>query len=459
VTHSAWPNRRNETVISMTDKTAGVSRRNFAALAGGAAGLAVFAPLRRAFAAERAEASAGKAWAGWNPGEFQVHFIYTGVAESLFAIFPDATTMLIDCGDHAAVTRLDLAVPVMPNPGRLAGDWIGRYVRRANPNREWVDYLVTSHFHQDHTGTPCWQTRRVQAKGEARTGCWRSGFGLAVEHLRFRKAIDRGWPTYDDPIPFVDSDTRPLAHMKRVYEFLAKRDGLTVEKFRLGASDQFVPLHDAAAVQGFSVRNICANGRIAYPDGRIRDVCAESGVYKNVKSHGSIENMLSLGMVFSYGRFRFYTAGDFSGPPEFPEVEKAIGAAAGRVDVAKINHHGHHSMPFECVRDLAARVYVACVWDQLHVTEDTMTRLADRNAYPGDRLICPGVMAEERRKAEGDRPWMKDVPEAVCEPSHVVLTVPRGGVDYSVSFLDARDEEMRVKGVMRFQSHERKQGT
>ena len=42
----------------------------------------------------------------------------------MFIIFPDSTTMLFDCGDHAAVTRLDLAVPVLPNPGRLVGDWV-----------------------------------------------------------------------------------------------------------------------------------------------------------------------------------------------------------------------------------------------------------------------------------------------------------------------------------------------
>ena len=48
---------------------------------------------------------AGKKLPPWKPGEFQVHFIYTGVAESMFWILPDGTTMLLDCGDHAAWTR------------------------------------------------------------------------------------------------------------------------------------------------------------------------------------------------------------------------------------------------------------------------------------------------------------------------------------------------------------------
>ena len=427
-----------------------MNRRTFA---GGLLCGAALGGWRAAFAAGTADAAAGRVWAGWKPGEFQVHFIYTGVAESMFLIFPDATTMLLDCGDHAAVTRLDLAVPVLPHPGRLAGDWIARYVARVNPNRDQVDYMVLSHFHQDHAGSSCWQSRRVLGKGEPRTGCFRSGFGLALEHLHFRKAIDRGWPDYDEPAPLVDGEERILEHMKRIYSYLARRDGLVVEKFRLGAEDQIVPLRDPGAVHGFRVRNIAANGRIALPDGTIEDTLRRDGRLPDSYN----ENQLSLGNVFSYGKFRFFTAGDFSGPVEFKGGPRAypetrIGRAAGRVDVAKINHHGHHSMPFETVRDLAARVYVACVWDQLHVTDDTMTRLADRTAYPDERLICPGILPVERRRAEGDRAWMKDVPAEVYDGAHVVLTVPPGGEDYSISFIGAADEEMRVKSVLRFKS-------
>ena len=399
------------------------------------------------------ERAANCVWRGWKPGEFQVHFIYTGVAESMFLIFPDSTTMLLDCGDHAAVTRLDLAVPVLPNPGRLAGDWVGRYVRRVNPNGNHVDYMMASHFHQDHTGTPCWQSRRVQDKKD-RTGCYRSGFGLAIEHLHFRKAIDRGWPNYDDPVPFVESEWKCLEHMKKIYAYLAERDGLEVEKFRLGAMDQIVQLRNPASFGGFSVRNIAANGRIVLPDGTVKNVMVHHDG-RPVKVYN--ENLLSLGMVFSYGKFKFYTAGDFSGPADLSDFKKLrpeheIGKAAGKVDVAKINHHGHRSMPLELVRELKARAYVSCVWDQLHVTADTMTNLSDRRAYPGDRLICPGIMPEERRRAEGDEPWMKDVPKAVYNGAHIVLTVPPGGETYSLAFIDARDEEMKVIDELSFVS-------
>ena len=397
----------------------------------------------------------GRVWGGWNPGEFQVHFIYTGVAESMFLIFPDATTMLLDCGDHPAVTRLELAVPVLPNPGRLAGDWIARYVMRVNPNGADVDYMLSTHWHADHVGTSHWQSMRVLKRGEKPTGLVRSGFGLAAETLHFKKAIDRGWPDYDDPVSTYSAEARDsLEHMKKVYAFLAKRDGLTVEKFRLGATDQIVPLRNPAAAKGFTVRNIAANGRIALPDGTIRDVLHPDGV--SVKRYN--ENLLSLGTVFSYGNFRFYTAGDFAGPGDLGDMKRfypegEIGKAAGKVDVAKINHHGCHSMLPELVRHLQARVYVACVWDQLHVMDDTMTHISDTSLYPGERTVFPGIMAPERRAVEGNRPWMRLVPEAVYEGSHIVLSVPPGGETYRIACLTAADESMRVKAVFDYRSH------
>ena len=35
----------------------------------------------------------------WRKGHYQVHYIYTGRSECMFHIFPDGTSMLLDCGD------------------------------------------------------------------------------------------------------------------------------------------------------------------------------------------------------------------------------------------------------------------------------------------------------------------------------------------------------------------------
>ena len=47
---------------------------------------------------------------------------------------------------------------------------------------------------------------------------------------------------------------------------------------------------------------------------------------------------------------------------------------------------------------------------------------------------------------------MKDVPKAVYDGAHIVLTVPPGGETYSLAFLDARDEEMKVINELGFVS-------
>ena len=133
---------------------------------------------------------AGKPLPAWKPGEFQVHFIYTGVCESMFWIMPDGTTMLLDCGDHPAWTRGKLAVWVLPNGNRYAGEWIARYVTRVNPNQKDVDYMMLSHHHSDHGGMEGWGAGHpIDWKGQK---IWRSGFMLAAETLKFRYGFDRG---------------------------------------------------------------------------------------------------------------------------------------------------------------------------------------------------------------------------------------------------------------------------
>lgn len=391
---------------------------------------------------------------GWHYGEFQVHFIYTGVCESMFIIFPDGTSMLLDCGDGPMIMRAPYDVPV-PFPREMAGDTIADYVLKVNPRGKDVDYMVTSHWHSDHVGTPNWQSCGTMVVDGTRNRYYRSGFGIAAEKLRFGIAIDRG---FDEPIPYVDDYEHPGEHMRKLYDFLKERDGLRRESFRLGATDQFRPLHGGA--EGFSVRNICANGKVAMPDGSVKDLFADY-LSRNPKTTWLNENCLSLGMVFSYGPFRFYTAGDFSDGVRDPKTRKLLvqfedemAKTCGEVDVAKLDHHGHHSMSRGLVAALRAKCYVACIWDQLHITDDTMTRLADRTLYPGDRLFFPGVFTKERQAEDAGKAWTKDVVDAVKDTgAHIVLTVPKGGRSYTMTCLDATTKDFRVRATYRFDTH------
>ena len=376
----------------------------------------------------------GGRWAGWRPGEYQVHFIYTGRSESSFHIFPDGTSMLLDCGT-ANRKRNEYTLPSAPDATREPGEQVARYVHKVNPNGDRVDYMMSSHWHVDHVGA---DAPDYVAPGVSPIGCGRSGFGQAAEFLHFGKAIDRSWPDFDDPVPIA---TRETAHIRKVYEALRRRDGLAVEKFRLGATDQIVPLHGSAP--GFACRNVCANGRIALPDGTARDVLKEHIAERNAvgKKTRIDENTLSLGMIVSYGCFRFFTAGDALG--RF--FEEALADAVEHCHVSKTNHHTHVSMPPRLVQKLASRYWITLVWDSRQSMPSVMRTLADKTLYPGDRTIIPCFMPPDRRSADAGEAWLKDVPAAVFEPCHVVLSVAEGGESYTVSCLGALEDNFIVR--------------
>lgn len=404
---------------------------------------------RRTFLGAAALAAAGcvtggarsnAAYGAWAKGHFQIHFIYTGAGESMFLIFPDGTTALLDCGDFDAGSRGDLALPLLPDGSRYAGEWVARYVRRVNPNRDVVDYMLVSHFHRDHVGTCKW-CRDIVTRGGRDYHL--SGFSLAAETLHFRTAIDRTGGAFDSRELFEPSENHIPYLLNSLYGYLKARDGLVVEKLRVGATDQIVCRRGGA--NGFSVRNVCANGRLALPDGSICDMIRRNGRmpwYWN-------ENHLSCGHVFSYGKFRFFTAGDLSGPAMdatgetfWPEEELAR-AIDVPMAVAKINHHGFKSMPGVLLRKLRARVYPACTWDVLHMTDDCLARFADpQNAASGAVLIpgcfgaarCTSLNAARRRR----------FPPVVYAGVHTVVDVPPGGESFTLTLLDARDEDMRI---------------
>lgn len=389
---------------------------------------------------------AGAQYGGWARGHFQIHFIYTGAGESLFLIFPDGTTMLLDCGDFAAGARGDLALPLLPNDSLHAGEWIARYVRRVNPNGSDVDYLLASHFHRDHVGTCQWYRDIVR---HGNRDYYLSGFALAAETLNFRTALDRTGGRFDTHELFEPSENHIPYLMDCLYGHLRARDGLSVEKFRVGATDQIVCRRGGAA--GFSVRNVCANGRLALPDGMIIDVIRQGGKMPWFWN----ENHLSCGNVFSYGKFRFFTAGDFSGPAMdaqgetfWPEEELARVLDAP-VSVAKVNHHGFKSMPDSLLRKMCAKVYPVCTWDVLHLTDDCLARFADPQNVTPDTVLVPGCFGTVRRTA-ANAAGRKLFPEPVYSGVHTVVDVPSGGETFTLTLLDARDEDMRIVDERRF---------
>ena len=392
---------------------------------------------------------AGKTLPRWRRGEFQVHFIYTGVAESMFWIMPDGTTMLLDCGDHPAWKRGKKSLWVLPDGYKNAGEWIARYVTRVNPAKTDVDYMMITHHHADHAGMEGWGAGTREWNGKTLSV---GGFLQGADTLRFRHGFDRGWPDFNDPIPDELCDRACYPHVRSTLDYLIERDGLKMERFRVGAVNQVAMLRDASAFPGFAVVNITGNGKILCRNGEVRDLYADRHDAKKLN-----ENAMSLGLVVGYGPFRFYTAGDFFDRTRRKDgtrldIEVELAKEIGPVDVAKVNHHGHHSMAAELVSALRARVWTASMWDQAHITADTLERLSSREAYPGPRLVAPGVFSPERRMEDAGKPFMADIAPESFAAGHVVLTVAPGGATYTVAYVTADDESMRVTGAYDFSS-------
>ena len=383
----------------------------------------------------------------WKPGHFQVHMIFTGTSESLFLIFPDSTTLLLDCGDADPVNFQAKkfgpgAIAIPPEGARHPGDSgevVARYVESVSPNGRDVDWMMLTHFHGDHS----------------------SGFERAAERLRFKRAVDRGWPDYDDPLPCPKGREwmgGSLFGMRELYARLGARDGLSVEKFRVGETDQLRMVRDGERHDAFHIFNLCGCGKIAMPDGSIHDVYGEE--HASHKECVYDENAMSLGCVFTYGRFRFFTAGDFTASDrrkgvwrgEKESVERTLARACSAVDVAKVNHHAGWTSPKELVAALRPRWWIAPVWWKLHCDKATMNRLSSREAYDGPRTILPGMLPRGRRESDASEPYLADVPPQVDTPSHIIVDVPPGGETYHVACIDASDGNMRVKAVWRERS-------
>ena len=433
-------------------KMTNVSRRSF--LGGvGAAGL--LGQGLALFAAGANEPRVGEPWPGWKTGEFQTHFIYTGRSESVFMIFPDGTTMLIDCGDYDVPRRMERQTPVLPNRSKGSGEWVARYVKRTNPFGKKVDYWMLSHWHADHAGCETSSSRREERDGD---DWFVSGLAEAIDYLDFGKGFDRCWPNPADPYPNRDLGCREFSQIIRTYRYLERHRGLKIEKFQVGAKNQVALVKDPRSYPDFNVLNICGNGKILCRDGSIRNLYEDVFV-PGFDSGWRVENGMSCGMILSYGKFRLYTAGDFQDFWKKPdgtrfETEDALGTELDAVDVAKTNHHGSQSMTEALVRALKARVWVTCVFATHNNDESTLRRLSSRALYAGERAICPTCYPRVRQEQDGGADWTKDIVSAAREPGHVVVNVALGGDTYTVSYLTALDESMTVMDVMRFKSGE-----
>ncbi len=410
------------------------SRRSFIK---GAASLGALAFGGAAWAEMVRHPLAGKTLPKWERGVFRIATLYTGGSEATFLTFPDGTSLLIDCGDIGRT-----GVPLLPDQSRRPGEWTARWILSDNPHGKKVDYFLLTHYHSDHAGNG-----RYSAGMSSRGKYALSGIGQAMEVLDFDTMIDRSWPQMEDPTPNTDGFKAGIvAHLRDIYAEALRR-GTKVERFRLEkGSDQISLRH--GGWKGFSFAPLCARGCVLRRDGSVLDL----GTVGQTPRGEFPENPLSIAIVFSQGDFRYYNGGDFScgmksSDGKRIELEDFLAPECPQVDVAKANHHGHHSMPDALVKALRARVVVTGVWHLEHMNRPTMRRLA-KATWPC--LYAPGLFPTRRREKDAAEPWLKDIAPESFAGAHSVVDVAPDGKTYRLMMVSAADESRRILGAYDF---------
>ena len=394
----------------------------------------------RAWIASTGQAqTVGEVLPEWSEGSLDIHQINTGKGNSALVIFPDATSLLIDAG--ATASAEPISAPAWPDSSRQPGEWIARYVKHVLPprNEAELDYVLISHFHDDHMGSPG-EHSPMASKGQYKL----SGLTEVAEYLHIRKLIDRGWPDYDWPASWANESSD---NYRSFIKWQQENRDLVMEKFKPGHKDQIVLVHEPDKYPGVEVRNIASNGWIWTGVGD--EASFHFPDVKNLANEDRPgENLLSNVIRLSYGAFDYFTGGDIpgivdTGVPVWQDLETPIAKVVGPVEVNVLNHHGYSdSTNAFFLKTLRPRVHIIPAWSPTHPGQRVLYRLYSERLYPGPRDVFTTNLLPASRLALGS--WML---KFQSEEGHIVVRVAPGGDEYTVIILDSSSEEFRIKSV------------
>ncbi len=374
----------------------------------------------------------------WAPGCLDIHHIATGRGNATFVLMPDGTSLLIDAG--STNDTLDVSAAPKPNADRRPGEWIGRYVRRhlRAADRDALDYLLVTHMHPDHLGDV------DDASSPSTQGPYQlSGVTDVAEMLPIGVLVDRGFPSYDFPsAPSGRYASNYLAFVRS-----RMQHGQAVERIRAGSDKQLVLRghHAPGSSTPFSIRNIAANGEVWDGHGdRTRSMFPP--LEKLAGSDYPNENVCSIALRLSLGKFSYFTAGDltsytYDGDMPWRDVLTAAARAAGPASVATADHHGmFDGLSGDVVRALRPQAWVIPSWHIAHPDMLQLERMFSERLYPGPREVYATSLMRENYLAN-----KRLASKMRSSDGHVVIRVAPDGAAFSIFVTDNSDENDTIK--------------
>jgi beta-lactamase superfamily II metal-dependent hydrolase len=374
----------------------------------------------------------------WKPGTLDIHHLAYGRGNSALVLGPDGTTILIDAG----TTEDSLAVSCAqkPNAKVRPGEWIASYILRQMKaaGREELDYALITHIHPDHLGDlgpEC----PLSTKGDYRL----TGIMDVDARVPIARLIDRGFPDYDYPLP-------PEAPFARNYlEYVRSREKLdeSTERINVGSANQIHLVRHPNQYPNFAVRNLAANGEVWTGVGEQTRRCFPD--LKDLQNADyPTENMCSIAIRLSYGKFDYFTGGDLTSDTEESEelwrdIETPVARAAGRVEVAVADHHAYFdAVGANFVRALRPEVFIIPSWYIAHPAVLPLRRMLSQHLYAGDRDVYATCVMEANRMVNNQL-----IPKLRSLEGNIIVRVAPGGDEFQMFVTDDADDSDRIKMV------------
>jgi competence protein ComEC len=215
------------------------------------------------------------------PESLQIYVVDVEGGKAMLVVSPTGESLLVDTGNVGAGARRD-------------AERILAAIHDAGLHQ--IDHLVTTHWHRDHFG----------------------GMAALARQITVREFIDHGANVQRDPL--VD------AFLHETYPLLYR-----TAKHTVAVPGNTIPVGDV------DVRVVAAAGntiRTAPAAGTPNRHCAAFSRRADVPT----ENSQSIGLVFSFGRFRMVDLGDLTANKQFELMCPAN--PVGAVDVLMVTHHG-----------------------------------------------------------------------------------------------------------------------